>query len=475
MTTRRRSSGCRSRPTPSTPPPLCCSDQVGNADAAFELGVIAREKHDLPRAISLFQLAYQRKHPYACDAIGDLCEQKGELSAARSWYERALTVPGYKRLSPLYMLCWSSGHAPDAPIKLAIKCAELGSEEAMLIVGEAYENGDPLPFDPTAAFAWYTRALCEAPSTADNHVGRCYLRGIGTKRDYGRAMHHFLRAFELPYKEEAALCAGKIGRMHHYGLGVPVNHQEALRWYRLAEARGAPKYAVHIGRAYELGLGVARDEAEALKWYGKYAERPLLSLPSLQHLSRCAWGGIGMARDPLKAIEYLRQALKQFDTVVVPSESKVDLHARLVQLLTEHYGAARDVEECMRVLRAGADIGAPAALCALARAYETGDGVVPIALLQEAANNCHAPAMVELGRYSFYGLGMPRNEKSAVHWWLRAVEEGSARAALDLALCYEGGYGVERDVAKARQYRELAARGDQPKGSAPKELLASHR
>ena len=83
-------------------------------------------------------------------------------------------------------------------------------------------------------------------------------------------------------------------------------------------------------------------------------------------------------------------------------------------------------------------------------------------------------AMVELGRYNFYGLGAPRNEKSAVQWWQRAVEEGCAHAATNMALCYEGGYGVERDAARARQYRELAAKGDQRKGATP-ELLALHK
>ena len=49
--------------------------------------------------------------------------------------------------------------------------------------------------------------------------------------------------------------------------GVLKDEGEALRWYRLAAAKGDADAQNNLGNMYRDGLGVLKDEAEAVRWY----------------------------------------------------------------------------------------------------------------------------------------------------------------------------------------------------------------
>jgi uncharacterized protein len=48
---------------------------------------------------------------------------------------------------------------------------------------------------------------------------------------------------------------------------VPQDHQEAVKWYRLAAAQGYAPAEYRLGLAHEKGQGVPQDYHEAVKWY----------------------------------------------------------------------------------------------------------------------------------------------------------------------------------------------------------------
>jgi TPR repeat protein len=72
-----------------------------------------------------------------------------------------------------------------------------------------------------------------------------------------------------------AVAQFKLGLMYNFGRGVPQDHAEAVKWFRLAAEQGHAGSAHELGFKYSLGRGVPQDYAEAVKWY-RLAACPLL-------------------------------------------------------------------------------------------------------------------------------------------------------------------------------------------------------
>ncbi len=64
-----------------------------------------------------------------------------------------------------------------------------------------------------------------------------------------------------------------LGEMYTAGEGVPQDHAEAVRWYRLAANQGHAEAQAKLGSAYILGRGVAQDDVQAYMWLNLAAAR----------------------------------------------------------------------------------------------------------------------------------------------------------------------------------------------------------
>eukprot|EP00984_Skeletonema_dohrnii_P013180 scaffold5449_cov88-Skeletonema_dohrnii-CCMP3373.AAC.5 len=98
-------------------------------------------------------------------------------------------------------------------------------------------------------------------------------------------------------------------------------------------------------------------------------------------------------------------------------------------------------------------------LCPFCRAPETGpSGHLKRLLKRVEAND--PLAMFNLGNMSLHGMmSVPKDAKKAFGLFLRSGDLGYAPAYLNLANCYQHGYGVKIDSKKAINYRELACIG----------------
>lgn len=76
-----------------------------------------------------------------------------------------------------------------------------------------------------------------------------------------------------------------------------------------------------------------------------------------------------------------------------------------------------------------------------------------------AAEQGYAKAQYNLGVCYEFGLGVEKNEAEAVKWYQKAVEQGHADAQSNLGACYERGLGVKKSTKKAFEYYEAAAGG----------------
>ena len=58
-----------------------------------------------------------------------------------------------------------------------------------------------------------------------------------------------------------------LGLMYSKKQGVPQDHKEAVRWYRLSAEQGDALAQYNLGQMYREGQGVPQDYKEAVKWY----------------------------------------------------------------------------------------------------------------------------------------------------------------------------------------------------------------
>ena len=99
--------------------------------------------------------------------------------------------------------------------------------------------------------------------------------------------------------------------------------------------------------------------------------------------------------------------------------------------------------------------GLPADIAALLRARDYDKARLPIYRIVERRNDPAAALLY--GRMLFAGLAMPENRCLATFWFDAAARGGLRPAMTELAAAYESGWGVRRNPALARQWRERAA------------------
>ncbi len=163
--------------------------------------------------------------------------------------------------------------------------------------------------------------------------------------------------------------------------------------------------------------------------------------------------GMGVTRDPRKAVKWLRKAAEQGV-------------ARAQCLLALDYangeGVKMDKIEGARWMRRAADQGLAEAQFDLGLCYAKGEGVdrdpvTAVAWYRKAAGQGLRDAEYELGNCYLEGDGVPKDIPEGVKWTRKAAEEGFAAAQNTLGLCYLKGRGVPQDYVEAYKWFNLAA------------------
>ena len=88
---------------------------------------------------------------------------------------------------------------------------------------------------------------------------------------------------------------------------------------------------------------------------------------------------------------------------------------------------------------------------------------MPLAVkeFREAAEEGHADSQFNLGLMYDKDIGVTKDEKEAVAWYLEAALQGNLNAQYNLTVLYENGRGSDVNFAQAHQwYRKTAVQGD---------------
>ncbi|MBN4048105.1 sel1 repeat family protein [bacterium AH-315-O15] len=121
----------------------------------------------------------------------------------------------------------------------------------------------------TAAVATTRQQAELGAADAQNNLGVMYYNGEGVPLDHVEAV----RWYRLAADQGFAAAQLNLGVMYDRGRGVPQDYVEAVRWYRLAVDQGFAAAQYNLGFMYDRGRGVPLDYAEALKWVSLAAAR----------------------------------------------------------------------------------------------------------------------------------------------------------------------------------------------------------
>ncbi len=155
--------------------------------------------------------------------------------------------------------------------------------------------------------------------------------------DYDKSMESC-----LPLAEEgipaAQFC---VGRLYANGFGVPMNDEQALKWYGLAAEQGHAEAQFNLGVMHANGWGVPMDDIEAAKWYRRAAEHGFVQ--AQMALAAVFHAGRGVERSVSEAYMWYAVAAELGDSAAVFKRDEIAKELAQSDLLA----AQRDAESWM--------------------------------------------------------------------------------------------------------------------------------
>ncbi len=123
---------------------------------------------------------------------------------------------------------------------------------------EAYNSGDY----ETALTEWQPLAE-EGHADGQFGMGLLYANGFGVPLDDDQA----LKWYRLAADQGHARAQCNLAVMYANGWGVPPSDEEAFKWYSLAAEQGVAEAQIGLAIMYSGGFGAAQDNVEARKWF----------------------------------------------------------------------------------------------------------------------------------------------------------------------------------------------------------------
>lgn len=407
--------------------------------------------------------------------------------------------------------------------ELLLQAAEAGSTDAMVDLGDCYNDGEGVEKDNATAFNWYIKAAENGNPKGNAAMGIAYYKTdfLDLEQDLDKAEKYLLKAAEsdltiaqgilsIVYYEKELYDKSKywaligsqlndtnslltLGLIYRNGNGVEIDEKKAFDYLKKAADGGNQIGQYLVGTIYEEGDGVPQDYDKARMYYTMAAEQN--DEDALYKLGNLYVHGHGTDSDVEKAIQLFEKASEygNIDALNVlgiiysnQNYGHVDLdksfdyfakaaHAghpwgmyNYGDFLIHAYGCKQDIPEGLEWLEKSAEAEIADAYALIGDVYaqeEFGgqDFFKAFRNYKKAAQGGSIQGMKELGFCFLDGKGCSANLEDAIHWLEKAHEEGDAIATTVLGNIYSN---VENenvyDIDKAFQYYLDADRENVP-------------
>ena len=286
------------------------------------------------------------------------------------------------------------------------KAANQNHPEAQFRLGELYEDRFD---DDQMAVEWYTKAANQNYPEAQCKIGAFYESGdCGMEQNFEKAVQWYTKAA----KQNDADGQYWLAWCFHFGKGVEVDPDKALRLYEQAKANDE--------RTISVMADERMDEVKDMI-HERNLERAQTGDVEAQYNVAMYYGftyTYSKGSDE-KAFEWFAKAAHQ---------NHRDAQFRLAEAYRFGRGVEKSEEGTFEWYTKAADLNHPDAQCNLGYYYQEGDGPAEkdldkaFELFTKAANQNHGESQVMVGSYYNEGWAVKENLEKALEWYERAKE-----------------------------------------------------
>ena len=187
-------------------------------------------------------------------------------------------------------------------VKWFRKAAAQGDAYAQFNLGHCFYKGEGVVKNMDEAVRLFRLAAARGEETAQHKLARILESGEGVPKDYAEAARLFfnlalqaertLPKIPWPHRSRSALDLNSadgnsasslrkaadagdaqaqylMGKNHYFGIGLPEDHVQAVKWWLKAAEQADSASQFNLGVMYFHGRGTGKNFAEATKWFRK--------------------------------------------------------------------------------------------------------------------------------------------------------------------------------------------------------------
>lgn len=393
-------------------------------------------------------------------------------------------------------------HVPqnyEEAVKWWVLSGKQGNSYALGNLGICYQSGFGVEPDSVRAVGLFDRALRDGNDTlfpsletlADNddvfyayYVGSCFKRGLGTKKNIGKAAVYFEKAAKLGsvpamcelgilYREnkkpdkaydwfERAAKADNLtgiyycGDMLQKGEGVAQDKEKGFNMLLRAADEGFPAAQLAVANSYYTGDGTVKNENLGAQWLAKAANNGLASARYKLGMAYATGNGVDPNYETAAAWfalatqkNYGRQMKAAFAEGGELNGSNFESYLTVLKYIQD-----KKFEEALKEIKALSKAKLPQAktleaMVLLNPEYKKANEKKGVKLLQEGVKAGDHVAQYLLAQRLESGEGIEKDVTQAIGLYEKSSESGYYLATCELANLYYEGRGVAQDYATA--------------------------
>lgn len=407
--------------------------------------------------------------------------------------------------------CFIGQHVPqnyEEAVKWWILSGKQGNPYALGNLGISYQAGLGVEADSVRAVGLLDRALKEGNTTLLSsleslanegdvfyayYVGNCYKRGLGTKKNLGKAAVYFEKAANLGsvpamcelgilYREskkpdksydwfERAAKADNLtgiyycGDMLQKGEGVQQDKEKGFNMLLRAADEGFPAAQYAVGNSYYTADGTVKNENLGAQWMLKAANNGLTRAQYRLGLAYATGDGVDVNYETAAAwlaLAVQKGFTRQMKAAFAEGGELANTNF-LIYMFAQKDIAGKEFEEALKEIKALGKAKAPEAktleaLVLLNPEYKKANEKKGVKLLQEGIKADDPVAQYMMAKFYESGTNVSADMNQAVSLLEKSSSQGYYLATCELGDLYFEGRGVTQDYAKAVElYKSVEA------------------
>lgn len=324
---------------------------AGEPSALLNHGLTLINQGEVNSGLDYIQQAVDKGFAVAAIAMAELYSGRfpqvpADIKASNDWYRKAAEIdPQYLPMLTLTSLVATEAQTPEQlreQVEQLKTSAEAGQVEFQYELAYLYIRQPFLDPDASQAIYWFEKAIAQGNQDAYYHLGTLYLHDERVTSDYVKAREYFEKA--VAAGDELAkdnlghmLAAGQggpkdlvraetllseyaaedhfrqyyLGKRFLYGEDFAIDYDKARHWLEKSCAAGNDYAKLALA---ELKLLDPQNDQDYLQAKAEFeANAPLWHTEALFGLGKIYEEGLGISRQPIKALMYYQLAAMSHD------------------------------------------------------------------------------------------------------------------------------------------------------------------